>query len=327
MIPWTTACGFAAAINSAAIALLGGGSSSEEIISVVCAPPVEEFFKGLAVLGMFYFWRREFDGVVDGIIYATFVALGFAAVENVVYYARAASASGGADALAGTFVLRGIVTPWAHPLFTSMTGLGFGLSRETTRGWLRWLAPLGGYLFAVFLHAVWNGAAVMSSSPGTSLSLVMLPLWLLFVLAFMAILVSLVVRRGRIIRSHLTDEVILGTLTRDELTQVTSAFGQFRAGRRGPKAREFAATAARLGLSKWHAERAMQGQMHTVSFDFILPLRQRLAELRAEMYGRPPVPARPHFAPAPGQYPPGNQPYGAPPYGPPPYGPPWQPPR
>ncbi len=305
------ACGFAAAINSGAITALGGDASAESLISVVCAPPVEEFFKGLAVLGMFYFWRREFDGVVDGIIYGTFVALGFAAVENVVYYSRAASAAGnGAQALAGTFVLRGIVTPWAHPLFTSMTGLGFGLSRETTRTWVRWLAPAVGYAIAVSLHALWNGAAVLSTATNTSLSLLLLPLWLLFVLAFIAMLVGLVVRRGRIIRRHLSDEVLLGNLTREELRQVTSPFGSLRAGRSqyGQVGREFAAAAARLALSKWHAERAMQGQTHTVSLAWIEPLRKRLSDLRAQMYaGRTP---RVPVAAGGGGYaqPPGRQP-------------------
>ena len=40
------------------------------------------------MLGAFYFLRKEFDGVVDGIIYATFCALGFAAVENISYYLK-----------------------------------------------------------------------------------------------------------------------------------------------------------------------------------------------------------------------------------------------
>ena len=53
----------------------------------ISAPFVEEAMKGLAVFGVFYFLRREFDGVVDGVIYATFAALGFAAVENIIYYA------------------------------------------------------------------------------------------------------------------------------------------------------------------------------------------------------------------------------------------------
>ena len=127
------ATGFAGMINTGVhivSAGLFGPKVGNFMTSVVSAPFCEEFFKGLAILGMFYFLRREFDGVVDGIIYATFCALGFAAVENVSYYARAEMA----NQLAGTFFLRGILAPWGHPLYTSMTGIGFGIARESSRG-------------------------------------------------------------------------------------------------------------------------------------------------------------------------------------------------
>lgn len=288
------ACGFSALINTgvselAAMAVGGkqGAEVGEIVGSVVSAPLVEEAWKGLAVLGAFYFLRREFDGVVDGIIYATFAALGFAATENVIYYSRAALGEilqHKENALAGVFLVRGVLSPWGHPLYTSMTGLGFGIARETTRPALRWLAPIGGYLTAVVLHAVWNGAATFSGS----LVLLMLPLWLLFVLAFAGLLVALVVRKGRIIRENLRDEVLMGNLSPWELDLVCSATGRLRAG--SALGREFVAAAARLGLCKWHAARAMKGQKRTVSMDFIVPLRQELFRLRgllmAERAGR-----------------------------------------
>jgi hypothetical protein len=264
----------------------------ESASAVISAPLVEEFMKGLAIAGMFYFWRREFDGVVDGIIYATFVALGFAAVENVVYYARAARQSG--DALTGLFILRGLVTPWAHPLFTSMTGIGFGVSRESTRPLVRWSAPLLGYAAAVFLHFVWNGSSVFSTAVNVPLVVILLPLWFLFVVAFLVMVVVLVQRRGRIIRRYLEDELVLGTITREEFELTTSAFGIYRA-RRGPYGevrQQLVRATARLALSKWHAGRAMKGAMRTVSFDFIAPLREQIRALRAQIPGAPqPAPA------------------------------------
>ncbi len=272
------ACGFSAPVNTVVSALFG-----ESVGASVSAPFVEEFFKSLALLGIFFFWRREFDGVVDGIIYGTFAALGFAAVENVVYYARAGVQ--GDAALTSVFVLRGIVSPWAHPLFTSMTGIGYGLSRESTSAAGRWLWPVAGYFGAVLLHGVWNGTAVLSEAMHVPLTLLLLPLWLLFVVAFLVMVFALVLRRGRILREYLQDEVAIGTLSREEYDLVGSAFGQFRA-RRGPRGKlrgELIATAARLALSKWHATRAMQGQTRTLSFDFIVPLRERIAFLRAEI--------------------------------------------
>ena len=82
------ACGFAAAINTMfdwAMGQLLDAQDAQALTACVCAPFVEEFWKGLGVFGVFFFLRREFDGVVDGVIYATFTALGFAAIENVTY--------------------------------------------------------------------------------------------------------------------------------------------------------------------------------------------------------------------------------------------------
>lgn len=279
------ACGFSALINSGVQAIVTGlaGEFYGNIAgAVICAPITEEFWKGIAVLGVFYFLRGEFDGVVDGIIYATFVAIGFAATENVIYYGNALGQN--PESLAITFVLRGIIAPWGHPLYTAMTGIGLGVARETHRTWVKLIAPVAGYGAAVFLHATWNGTATLADALGEGwFFLLLLPLWLLFVVAFVAMVMGLVVRRGRIIRSHLVDEVALGHLTKAELDLVCSAFGGLVAWfRKGGKGTEFVRAVARLGLSKWHTARALRGQNRTFSMDFILPLRARIRELRNE---------------------------------------------
>ncbi len=285
------ACGLACTVNTGVDQLateIGGKGFAEVVGTCICAPFVEEALKGLAVFGVFYFLKREFDGVVDGVIYATFAALGFAAVENVIYYSSAVKADSQGDALAMTFLIRGILAPWGHPLYTSMTGIGFGIARETNRGWLKWMAPVGGYACAVMLHSIWNTSATISGF----LFLLMMPLWLVFVAAFLGILIWLVVRKGRIIRAHLQDEVLMGTLTREELGLVSSPIAGWRAtfGWGGSAGRRFVRAATRLGLSKWHAGRAMRGRRRTVSADWIVPLRQELGELRMQMsqaIGRP----------------------------------------
>jgi RsiW-degrading membrane proteinase PrsW (M82 family) len=283
------ACGFSAVINTVVggvAAGIGGAEFGDAVGACVSAPVVEEFCKGIAVFGVFYFAKREFDGIVDGIVYATFAALGFAAVENIIYYGRAAKAdmlaSGGQEgALAATFLIRGVLAPWGHPLYTSMTGIGFGIARETEKSWVRWVAPVLGYFAAVFLHCVWNTSATVSNM----LPLLMLPLWLLFVLAFFGLLLWLVVRKGRIIRKNLEDELLLGNLTLQELELVTSPVGRLRAtfSWGGKPGRDFVDTACRLSLSKWHAGRASRARKATVSADFVVPLRQDLHRLRAAM--------------------------------------------
>src|ERR1035438_2354294 len=278
------ACGVAATVNTGVEAImnaLAGPQVAEAVGACVSAPIVEEGMKGLAVFGVFYFLRREFDGVVDGVIYATFCALGFAAVENIIYYG--AAAQGGA-------------------------GRGWRTRRETNKRWLKWLAPLGGYCAAMFLHSVWNTAATVSGF----LMVLMLPLWFLFVASFLGILIWLVVRKGRIIRAHLQDEVLIGNLTPDELNLVCSPVGGIRAtfGWGGAPGRRFVRTAARLGLSKWHAGRAAAGRNMTVSADWIVPLRHELFELRNAMSR---ALARQLPMPRPWQPPPAQQAYAQPP--------------
>ena len=105
--------------------------------AVLVAPWVEEAAKGAAVLLVLLFRRREFDGVVDGIVLAGLSGLGFAFTENVLYFGRAflagqeQSLTTGFFAVGFTFVLRGVLSPFAHPLFTAMTGIGLGIAART----------------------------------------------------------------------------------------------------------------------------------------------------------------------------------------------------
>jgi RsiW-degrading membrane proteinase PrsW (M82 family) len=270
--------GFSAWINTAlgmlASAVLGGRVAAVLGPDLI-APMVEEFWKGLCVFGFFYFLRRDFDGVVDGIIYATFCALGFAAIENVHYFTNFS------DHLWEVFYRRAILGPWGHPLYTSMTGIGFGIARESSTPWVRFVAPFGGYFTACTLHGIWN-----TSCDFKGLHELMYPLWILFCLGFFALVVGLVFRKGRIIRDYLRDEVILGTLGQEDLALVLSPIGRLTClvSWQGATGRRFIGAAARLALCKWHTARAMKGKMQTISADHILPLRKEVAQLRAQLY-------------------------------------------
>ena len=93
--------------------------------SVVQAPLVEEFAKGLGVFLVFVFGRRAFDGPVDGVVYGALVGAGFAFTENILYFATSLI-EGGLSETAFTFVLRGILSPFAHVMFTAVTGYAIG---------------------------------------------------------------------------------------------------------------------------------------------------------------------------------------------------------
>jgi hypothetical protein len=199
-----------------------------------------------------------------------------------------------------------------------MTGIGFGVSRETATGALRWAAPFLGYGAAVFLHFIWNGSSVFSAAVNVPIILILLPLWFVFVVAFLGMVIALVRRRGQIIRANLQDEVLLGTVTREEYDLVGSAFGIFTAamGPGGAIRAQIIRACARLALSKWHAERAYRGQRRTISYDFIVPLRDEIRNLRAQLQGPPRQGPNGYPQPPQNPYPPPQNPYQPPP-GPP----------
>ena len=294
------ATGVSAIINTEGMVLVGsvlGDSKAGEFYSLAISAPVfEELFKGLAVFGMLVFLRREFDGVVDGIIYGTFVAIGFAATENIIYYHRADIAetiNQRHGALGQIFILRGVLTPWLHPLFTSMTGIGFGLARVSNEEWKKVVYPASGYFVAVLLHAWWNGLPTLTASlagpkQGAVVQIANLVVGIGMALAFFVIVCVLVRQKGRTIRKHLEEEMLIGTITHEELELIASWGGQLRArfSWRGRAGVEFVAAGARLALSKSHLARAMQGRKQTISADFIGPLRQKLKRLRQQMHAR-----------------------------------------
>ncbi len=143
--------------------LLGRGNGNV-LAAVSSAPLVEEAAKGVFLVVLLSLRRQEFNGIVDGIVYAGFVAAGFAFTENIYYFARAFVIGGFGDATSGVialFILRGVLSPFAHPLFTSLTGIGVGLAAGSLRRRTRVLAPLLGYLGAVALHALWNVSAAL----------------------------------------------------------------------------------------------------------------------------------------------------------------------
>jgi len=123
------------------------------------------------------------------------VALGFAVVEDITYFA-VADVEG---ALVQTVILRGVFTPFAHPLFTFWTGLAIGLA--VRRGRAVWPSMLWGLALAVATHALWNGALAFANvtytvdeGVGTA---VLIGAIVVFVLLFVAVAVTLYVMRRR----------------------------------------------------------------------------------------------------------------------------------
>ena len=119
---------------------------------VISAPFSEEIMKILGISGAAK--RHHVDSPLDGAVYAGYVGLGFAMVENVIYFSQAVAD----DDLGYVFVARGLFWPLAHPYFSVWAGLAIGKAIQA--GTSRRRAALRGLLIAIPLHATWNLSVV-----------------------------------------------------------------------------------------------------------------------------------------------------------------------
>ncbi len=194
----------------------------ETVGAVISAPIVEESAKALILVILFLWKSDEFDGIIDGIVYAGMVGLGFAMTENVLYYGRALQH--GTDALRFVFILRGMAAPFSHPLFTSMTGIGLGWSRQSNNGFIKVVAPVLGFMLAVLMHATWNGSATFGGEYGFFAAYfgIMAPA---LIITMMVIFFSLR-REGRIVRQFLYPDYQKGFFDPQEYEKLCSIRGR-----------------------------------------------------------------------------------------------------
>ncbi len=201
--------------------LLGIASSGAEdkpnlVMAAVVGPAVEEAFKGLFLVLMMTGRRRiELNNLTDCLVYAGFTAVGFAWLENIFYL-------GSAETLRDSLVIAGlrlVISPFAHPLFTTMTAIGvyFALKQRSFFG--KTGCVLLGYLGAVAMHGLWNGSALV----GTGTYIVVYVLWMMPVFG-LAIWMALMSRRreGYIIAHKLPGMISAGLLTPVEAHWVSS---------------------------------------------------------------------------------------------------------
>src|SRR5215204_333805 len=286
---------FAIVINSLGVAVVHAFSNEATADSygmIVSAPVVEETAKALVLFALFFWKRDEFDNVTDGVVYAAMVGLGFAMTENVKYYGEAVA---GNNAL-GVFIVRGIFSPFAHPLFTGMTGVGLGLAAQTGRRLVKFVAPAAGFAAAVLLHAGWNTSARLTALNEDG-AYVLLTYFLVMMPTFfgMLLVIGLSLRReGRVLREHLRPEVARGLLSEAEYLRLCSVRGRtgstFRAFAAGGPARwltrsRFNRAASELAFHRSRVARGVHTRgaaPHDVEADYV----QQLYRLRLQLEGK-----------------------------------------
>jgi len=172
---------FVAGFISLVINSTVGALTSETVAAVASAPIIEEITKAGAIVWMVR--RREVDGLIDGLVYAGWAALGFAMVENVSFFFLALEEG----MLIETFIGRALLTPFAHPLFTAWTGLAIGVAIRRRKP--LWTA-IWGLLIAMGLHAAWNGSLSLAEGETGMVvtALVLLGFVVLFVLTAIGVI-------------------------------------------------------------------------------------------------------------------------------------------
>jgi RsiW-degrading membrane proteinase PrsW (M82 family) len=261
--------------------------------AIFFAPTVEESAKAL-VLFILFFWKKdEFDGVVDGFVYAGMVGLGFAMTENFQYYGQViASPRGGlgSEAFSEIYLVRGMLAPFSHPLFTSMTGIGLGIAQQSKNSFVKFIMPLLGLAAAMFLHFLWNFSASLSESLADFLKIytvIMIPIFC----ATLGTIFFALRREGRVVREHLWPDLQRGLFTQEEYNRLGSIRGRMGASMRAFTRGGFGIWRARMRFNQaaselaFHRRRVASGHVRDYQtavereaayIQMLLDLRRRL---------------------------------------------------
>lgn len=132
-------------------------------------PAIEEIAKFGTVV-FFVYNDREFDEPMDGIVYATATALGFATVENVLYALPMESLS--SLFITGTF--RAILSVPGHALFAVFWGYALGIAKFRPPG-KKSTVVAAGLILAIGVHGVFNYFLEQSYTGLALLLLILLP--------------------------------------------------------------------------------------------------------------------------------------------------------
>ncbi len=222
----TAAVVIALVFSIGSMIVIAGAGGSDNLGAVLVAPIVEETAKGLAIVGVLLIRRTQFNGIVDGIVYAGLAGLGFAFAENILYLGHA-FLEGGITGAVVTFVLRCIMGPFAHPMFTAATGIGLGLAVRTSNRALKVIYPLAGWIVAMCLHSLWNVLSMIPSEGGWLVAYVLIQMPIFATFVTFAIIVRR--REARLINQHLMIYAQSGWITGHELAMLSSPQGRRQA--------------------------------------------------------------------------------------------------
>ena len=202
--------------------ITGSESAAEFGTTSIVAPIIEEALKGLAVLVVFLMFRKEFDSVLDGIVYGAVTAMGFAAIENVLYIYRNGFLESGWEGFWVMVFIRVALVGMMHPFFTAFTGIGLAIARMTRNVLVKIIAVPTGYAVAVVAHAFHNTfsgliGGLEGLAAGTFVDYIGYTVMLIFI-------IWMVVTERNILKKHLRDEVANGRISQKQYNTAASFF-------------------------------------------------------------------------------------------------------
>ena len=218
------AAGGAFIINTAfgmGIYIFTGSEGAAEIgTTSIVAPIVEEILKGMAVAIVFFIFYKEFDSILDGIIYGGIVGLGFAATENVLYIYRNGYLEGGWGGLFLLAFIRVILVGWMHAFFTAFTGIGFAIARTNKNTFIKFIAPLVGLGIAISIHAFHNTfggliGGLEGLAAGTFID------WIGWAL-MLGFIIWMIAHERSIVKKQLQEEVLAGLISQAQYQKALS---------------------------------------------------------------------------------------------------------
>ena len=246
------AAGGAFIINTAfgvGIYIFTGSEGAAEVgTTSVIAPIVEEILKGMAVVIVFLIFRREFDSILDGIIYGGIVGLGFAATENTIYIYRNGYLESGWNGLFLLAFIRVILVGWMHAFFTAFTGIGLAVSRVNKNILIKVIAPLAGITIAMTLHAFHNTfgglvGGLEGLAAGTFID------WIGWALMF-GFIIWMIAQERNIVKRQLQEEVASGLISQAQYQRALSPWNMSSAGFRGRATSRFYQVCGELSHKK-----------------------------------------------------------------------------
>jgi RsiW-degrading membrane proteinase PrsW (M82 family) len=200
--------------------IIVGPNAMMPAYAIFGAPFIEELGKAAALFVLFLILYKEFEDILDGVIFGAAVGIGFAYTEDITYLIGSLI-QGGAAMMGFVFFLRVIVFALNHAFFTALTGIGLGLARLSGNWFLGTFYAFFGLLAAMAAHAAHN---FLVSIPGTETQVLGVAFSILIHwtagVAFIILIITIWIIETGWVRRKLAEEVGAGYVTDYEINNL-----------------------------------------------------------------------------------------------------------